>query len=685
MQRMMIAFALSLLFTGLATASDPFTNPWTDAEESGIASQGARDIQPLTYRTVALDISALAATLSQAPLAGQSYVESAGLTIELPFPDGSSQRFLVEEAPIMAPALAAKYPKLRTYRAQGLDDPTATARLDLTPKGFHAMVMSTSGSVWIDPYQRNDVEHHVVYNRRDYRRAEPVDFVCGVGAEPVSLTSDLVSDHHRPADKLGGLPSNGGSLRTYRVAIAATGEYTAFHSAGAPTVAEGLAAIVIAMNRVNGIYERELSMTMELIADNDQIIYTNGGTDPYTNNSGGAMLGQNQSNIDSVIGAANYDIGHVFSTGGGGVASLRVPCVNGSKARGVTGLGSPTGDIFWVDFVSHEMGHQWGGNHPFNGSSGNCSGGNRNPATAYEPGSGSTIQAYAGICGAQNLQPNSDDYFHTISLQEMANYTNTGNGNNCPVTTGTGNGIPTVDAGSSFTIPLDTPFELCATGSDPDSHPLTYNWEQFDLGPAGHPDSPVGDAPIFRSWPATDSPCRTFPLLSDILTGTHTIGELLPTYARTLTFRVTARDNRMEGGAFQTDEVDIVVSDASGPFAVTAPNTAVTWQGGVNETVTWDVGGTDLAPVNCTQVDILLSDDGGQTFAHTLISNAANDGSQSVTPPFVSTTEARVKVACSNNIFFDISTTDFTVEGSSMIFEDGFESADTTAWSSTSP
>ncbi len=652
---------------------------WSDVSEVDLAISEERWIEASHYRAVAVDQAALEAVLGAAPLETSANALVANVILELPLPDGGFERFRIEESPIMAPELAAKFPEIRTFRGQGLDDPTATTRFDLTPTGFHASISSTSGRIFIDPMYRGDDIHHMSYWTRDTVNESASEFRCGVTGEPVA--ADL-GRHSAAADQRrgGGTQPNGDTLKTYRTAVAATGEYTAFHSAGAPTVAEGQAAIVTAMNRVNEPYERDLAIRMTLIPNNNLIVYTDGATDPYTNNSGGAMLGQNQSNLDSVIGSANYDIGHVFSTGGGGVASLGVPCINGLKARGVTGLGSPTGDVFWIDFVAHEMGHQWDGTHTFNGTAGNCSGGNRTASTAYEPGSGTTIQAYAGICGAQNIQSNSDDHFHTISYEQMVDYITIDSGDNCDAPTATGNTPPTVEAGPSYTIPINTPFELCGSATDPNPDTLTYGWEQFNLGPAGAPNSPVGDAPIFRSFSPVLSNCRTFPQLSDLQNNTQTIGEILPSYARTLTFRLMVRDNRAGGGGVDYDSTDVVVSDVGDNFQVTAPNTAVSWNGLDTETVTWDVAGTTSAPISCSEVDILFSADGGATYTETALLGTPNDGSEAIQVPDVDSTTTRLKVQCSGNIFFDISNADFTVDSTGIIFADSFESGDTVAW-----
>jgi hypothetical protein len=377
--------------------------------------------------------------------------------------------------------------------------------------------------------------------------------------------------------------------------------------------------------------------------------------------------------VDAVIGDANYDIGHVFSTGGGGIATLRVPCVTGSKARGVTGLPNPIGDPFYVDYVCHEMGHQWSANHTFNTNSSYCVG-QRVQQAAYEPGSGSTIMAYAGLCPPHNLQSLSDDYFHGHSQIEITNYSTFGSGNSCAVQTATGNTVPTVEAGPGHVIPISTPFALCGSAEDPDGDGLTYGWEEFDLGPAGHPDFPTGNAPIFRSFDPAPTGERIFPRPFDLVYNTHTIGEILPSYSRTMLFRLFVRDNRSGGGGVAWDYTTVQVSDAGGPFLVTSPNTGVTWAGGSSQVVSWDVANTDLAPISCSAVDIALSMDRGWSFPITLVAGTPNDGSEAVDLPDLATNQARIRVSCSDGVFFDFSDVDFTLTGTEeMVFATGMD------------
>jgi hypothetical protein len=470
--------------------------------------------------------------------------------------------------------------------------------------------------------------------------------------------------------------SSGATLRTYRIAVAATGEYTAFHGG---SVAGALGAIVSTINRVNGIYEREVAVRMVLVADNDRVIYTDGATDPYTNSNGSTLLGENQANLDAVIGSANYDIGHVFSTGGGGIASLGSVCDATRKARGVTGSASPVGDAFDVDYVAHEIGHQFDALHTFNSQVGSC-GGNRSEWAAYETGSGVTIMAYAGICGTENLQPNSEDHFHRNSLDRILAFTTSGGGS-CGSSAPTGNNPPTVAAPAAATIPRQTPFVLAASGSDPDGDTLTWLWEQYDRGPATNTAVLVDDGarPILRPLAPSRAASRVFPDWRFILANANAVpataplpgttspsfyvGETLPATARTLNFRVTARDNRAGGGGTDEASVAIAVDGSAGPFRVSAPNTAVSWPAGSTQSIAWDVAGTSAAPINTANVRITLSLDGGATFPLVLAASTPNDGAESVTVPadVAATNHARVRVEALGNVYFDVSDVDFAI------------------------
>jgi hypothetical protein len=662
MTSLALIIGAALLGAVSAAAAEP-PSPWHRFDESALPAGGERVIVPLRYRAVRLDRDALRETLAQAPLefTAEASDSASAVYVHLPMPDGTDQRFRVEESPIMEPGLAAKFPEIKTYRGQGVEDGTASARLGWTAAGFHAIVFSERGTVYVDPYRRGDTEHYVSFFKRDYRAPAGDTFRC--------LLDEIEQAAFAGPEPPPAFAPSGDTLRTYRLALATTVEYSDFHSTqNPPSKADVMNnGLIPTMNRVNGVYEKDLALRMVMVANNLNVIFVV-EPDPYTNNNGVTMLGQNQTTLDSIIGNANYDIGHVFSTGGGGVASLRVPCVAGAKARGVTGRGQPVGDPFDIDYVAHEMGHQWGGNHTFNGNESNCAG-NRNGSTAYEVGSGSTIQAYAGICGTQDLQPNSDDYFHNISFVEMQAYSQNGTGDSCAVRTPTGNQAPVIDAGPAFTIPSRTPFALTAAGSDPDGHPLTFCWEEMDLGPAGDGRTDNGSSPILRSFTGTPSPTRTFPKLSDIIGNVTTYGEILPTTTRTMSFRVTARDNRAGGGGVDWDATVVNVVGAAGPFRVTAPNTAVTWPGLTTQAVTWDVAGTAVAPIATANVQILLSTDGGSTFPVVLAASTPNDGTHSVLVPNVGTSTARVKVAAVGNAFFDMSDANFTIQPAAQFAE----------------
>ena len=640
---------------------------WTDVNENTIAAGGIRYTVPQKYRTMFLDVKGMRQLLTQAPQEKNTSLRSSGAIIALPLPDGKLARFRFVESPVMTQSLAAQFPEIRTFIGIGVDDRDLTCTFDFTTAGFHGMIHSTeNGLSYIDPYSRGQIDNYVVYAKKDYVVGPNKAFfepdVLGTETDNAKKIGELVKQGRaqRMQEQTAEPRPSGNQLRTYRIAIAATGEYTAFQGG---TKSAALSAISTTLNRVNFIYIREVDVRMILVANETSIIYTNTSTDPYSNGDPFSMINQSETDIDSKIGSANYDIGHVFGTNSGGLAFLGVVCQAGLKAFGVTGSAAPIGDAFDVDYVAHEMGHQFGANHTFNGNGGACAG-NANPGTAFEPGSGSTIMAYAGICGSQDLQPHSDAYFHVASYDEIFAYTELGAGNSCAVITHTGNTapVPTITTPNNLTIPKQTPFTISATARDFENDPITYNWEEYDLGPEGSPAEPMGNAPIFRSFTATRRGSRTFPGQSDLLNNTSTIGEILPTYARTLHFNLTVRDNYSGGGGVDRARLlTVKVSGTTGPFRVTFPNKNVALEGGCVQTVTWNVSGTNLSPINTTRVNIRLSTDGGATFPTILAPNTPNDGSQRITLPNITTTTARIKVEAVGNIFFDISNFNFRI------------------------
>ena len=588
-------------------------------------------------------------------------------------PQGGFQHFAVENSPVMDPVLAAQYPDVQTYRGRGIDDPAATLRLGLTAQGFHAIILSMQDTVYITHEGKAGSSLYLSYFANDYQARQA--FVCGVREDEHAVgAADASSTDSALRAELGSMRTAlaaGPDLRTYRLAVAATGEFAADAIARAglvnpnadEKVAAVLDAIVTRINMVNAIYEREVSIHFNLVPDNAKLVYLDAATDPYTNDRMDLMLGQNRSNLDAVIGSANYDVGHVLGTAGGGIAYIAVACNSSYKGGGVSGAGAAA-NPYTVMVSAHEMGHQLGAYHTFNATSGACSGANRSAANAYEPGSGSTIMSYSGLCGDEQNLPGYFTMFHVVSFDQIYDYTRARNGSACGVTASTGNRPPAVNAGPDYTIPARTPFVLAGTASDPDGQPLTYSWQQVDLLAAPYTGTAtlqqaltdLGSGALYRVYEfSADGASRSFPARANVLSGTIELGEVYPTTNRTLNFRLFTRDNQAVGGGADYDGVRLTVFDTGSAFSVTAPAAGASWPAGLQRIVQWNIAGTTVVPIACSRVDILLSSDGGVTFPTLLANDTPNDGTELVTTPATPTGNARVLVQCADNIFYNVS------------------------------
>lgn len=651
-------FFFCLVFNLAAQNQNPI---WTaiSSEKASNAKKLARKTEPQKAKFYQLNIESLKTVLSKAHK--NKTKTSENVLVNFPNSNGNLETFRITESSILEADFQAKHPEIRTYIGQNVNHPATTISFSLTPQGLHAMTFATENGVqFIDPYSKN-TNQYIIYNKGDLPTLKK-GFECYL---PENATVASKSENHSKAFK----NADDGMLRTFRLALASTIEYSQFHWTAAGLNAGDseadkknavLNAMVVTMTRVNGIFQRDLSVKMVLV-DNTDIIFIN--ADNFDNDDADVLLDQSQSVINSVIQPENYDIGHTFSTGAGGLASLNSPCVDNRKAMGVTGAAIPVGDAYDIDFVAHEMGHQFGAPHTFNGNTGSCSG-NRNSNNAYEPGSGNTIMGYAGLCSSQNLQSSSDSYFHQKSIQMIWDNITTG-ASTCGTLTATGNNAPIADAGADYTIPISTAFKLTGNSTDPDGTGThTYTWEQYDLGPAGAPEETNVTGPLFRSFEGTTNPVRYFPDFEDYLTTNgSTDWEKLPSVNRTMRFALTVRDNDVVGtdGGGQTavDFMDVTVN-SSEPFTVTNP---VNWAQTTTETINWTVGQTaDVGTINCQFVNIKLSTDGGLTFPTIIASNTPNDGEYTFTVPSISdTNSARLLIEAADNIFYDVSDFDFTI------------------------
>jgi len=634
------AFCFQILQSQIKERSN-FCTPSSDQQFRSSIYQ--REIIPDTYVTFDLDYKAFEKQLTKALPKTYTNKRDQKTTVYLPNPEGEMEEYIVWRDNLLPKKLNDRYPEISVYAGYSKDDPHKTVKFDFTIKGFRAISRGLDGSTYyIDPIAKGVKSTIISYYKKDYTNRPA--FECLVED---SDKKEVHTHDHAPQRIAGDC-----NLHTFELALACTGEYATFHGGTKNAV---MAEYVTSINRINSLYENEIGVRLVLIPNTDDLIFLDENTDPYTNDNGVAMLNENQNTCDNIIGSGNYDIGHVYSTGGGGVAQLNSPCNNNGKARGVTGLPSPVGDPFYVDYVAHEMGHQFGATHTYNNSCGN----NRTNATAYEPGSGATIMAYAGIC-PPNVQFSSDAYFHSASLVQIGNFLS---GSSCEDTSPNGSDRPLIAPLQNYNIPIGTPFELTASAAVNDGSALSYCWEQMDREIANMPpETNSSDGPMFRSFLPVGSPSRIFPSFPFLLSNTDNEWEVLPGATRALNFRVTVRAS---GGdtAGCTEEADLILNstNTSGPFLVLAPNSNQTWTVGDAEAVVWDVANTTASPVNCQNVNILLSTDGGFTYPVSLIENTPNDGQVNITVPNFPGNQARVRVQAANNVFFDISDENFSI------------------------
>lgn len=672
---------LVCLFVFVAVHAHGYNNIWQQVDAQGVPAKGAPFTRAVQYKVFSLDINymkSMLAALSTDP--GQAQV------IELPMPDGTYRAFNVWQSTMMEPGLAKAYPQIKTFTGTAVGNARVTAKIDFTLRGFHAIIFDGTNTSFIDPYNLQDDHYYIVHYQQDEvlpaNQVSVCQFKNGDENGPAGVATVVGNNPLQQLSKI----ASGYNSHTYRLALACSHQYAAAATGMAnPTVADVLSAMTTSMNRINGVYEREFSITMVLVANDTNLIYLPSyAYDPYSaiNTNPSSLLFENQHICDSTIGNANYDLGHVFTTAGGGLSMLGCICRSGIKAESETGLPTPTGDGFDIDFVAHEMGHEFGANHPFNnGSDGSCGGGNINPSTAYEPGSGSTIMAYAGICSPDDIQRHSDAYFHAVNLTEIYNYSIVGSGSSCAVIASTGNtpaGLPSFSA--TYAIPYKTPFELtapAATDSIADTS-NTYCWEEWNLGEAGSRLYNTHFAgPIFRSFSPDTSLTRVFPMLDSILVGTYSYasnsvnshyeyheGEKVPDTARFLTFRLTERAVYQGLGSFifPSDSVHLNVINIGSPFSVAILDSADNyWQVGTMHTVLWNVASTNIAPINCDSVYVYLSTDGGHTWTYNL-GEYPNTGSAIITVPANAITyAARIKVKGANNVFFNVNRQNFNI------------------------
>jgi hypothetical protein len=603
-----------------------------------------------------LDVSQMKQSLSNTASVRSN---KGGTIVSIPNFKGQIEQFEVWENSNFDPILQAKYPEIRAYTGKGITDRTANINFSLAPIGFQTAVFRIGKDAeFIEAFDK-EASVYVVFNSKN-SHAGTTTFKCGVKDTELKLTPTNNTNK-----------SNAGQLKTMRLAASCNGEY-AQHFGG--TKAGALSGINASLTRMNALFERDLAIHVNLIANNDDLLYLNPATDPFSDGAIGAAGAWNletQNNLTTLIGNTGYDLGHLFcKTGGGGNAGcLGCVCIDSTgptdKQKGAaftapdSDTAAPAGDVFDYDFLAHEFGHQFGASHTFSYAY-------EGSGTNVEPGSGCATMGYAGVTN-WDVQPHNIIQFATASIQQVQANMAT---KLCPVNTLTG-GAPFANDVAPVTIPKGTAFKLVSTATHPNpADVLSYSWEQNDDANASTEaaNSITTDTklvgPTFRLYNATSTPERYMPKLAYVLNGQLTNPsnwETVSNVARDLNFTFTARDNHPGGGQTDTGSMKVTVVTTSGPFEVTSQNTAgISYLASSSQTITWNANNTAVLP-GSSNVDILLSTDAGLTFTTILASAVPNNGTASVTMPNVNAANCRIMIKPTGNIYYAVNSTPFEI------------------------
>ncbi|SHJ56281.1 Por secretion system C-terminal sorting domain-containing protein [Arenibacter nanhaiticus] len=646
--KLRLVFAISIFF--LSYYGSAQINYW----QKDLSKSATSALKTTHLRAQSATLYSLNKGLFAQALTPSTNAKSSMTVVNFPNEEGVLVPFRVRETPVLSPALALKYPEIKSYSGRGLHQKDDRIRFSVSPNGVQSMIIHADGKrTTYMQKTSNEREEYMVYTRDDSFSAD-IDFICA--------TSTAIDTYKGPSTyKL----VDDQVIRKFRLAISATGEYVNYHGG---TVASALGAINATLTRVNEIFETDLGISLELVANTDQVIYTDENTDPYGTN----LNTEVQNTLTNVIGAQNYDVGHLFhkNENGGNAGFIGSVCVDNRKGSAYSAALEPEGDMFDLEYVAHELGHQFGANHSWSFES-------EGTLVQTEPGSGSTIMGYAGVAGINNVATNGDNYFHYNSIDQIQEYLKT---ISCGVTEPIANRPPGIVPTGNFIIPKSTAFALTATATDEDTNDiLTYNWEQVNNGiVTSNSFGPTNlSGANFRSLKPTVNATRYFPMISSILSGNLTqtnpnvnsTWETVSSVARDLDFALTVRDNAVGGGQVASDLVQVRVINEAGPFRVSSQATQELYSAGSVQEVVWEVANTNQTPINAQKVDIFLSTDPNLPFSIPLAEGVPNDGRHQILIPAIPSSMARIMVKAQDNIFLAVNASDFTIVPSDIVVE----------------